>query len=258
MRIPDALSGKRGLVLGVANDRSIGWGIAVSLAESGARLGFTYQGERLATRVGPLVEKIGGEFLLECDVTDDAQVDALFERVREHWGALDFVVHSLAFARKEDLAASFLETSRDGFRLAHDISSYSLTRVCQGAAPLMTEGGSVVTLSYLGGERVVPGYNVMGVAKASLEMSVRYLASDLGPRGIRVNAISAGPVNTVAARGVAGFTRMLEICKERAPLRRNVTTGEIGATACFLLSPLSSGITGEVIHVDSGYHVLGM
>lgn len=258
MNINDIMTGRRGLVLGVANERSIAWGISQSLAGSGATLGFTYQGEKLKGRVEPLSKQIGCDFLVPCDVTDDAQVDALFARVEERWGKLDFLVHSLAFAPKEELEGEYLRTSRSGFLMAHDISAYSLTRVCQAAAPLMKDGGSVVTLSYLGGERVVPGYNVMGVAKASLEMSVMYLANDLGSRGIRVNAISAGPVNTLAARGVKGFTTMMDTVAERAPLRRNVTLGEIGATATFLLSPLSGGITGETIHVDAGFHVLGM
>ncbi len=254
----DLIAGRKGLVLGVANDRSIAWGIAQSAAQSGARLGFTYQGERLASRVKPLIEKVNGDFLLECDVTKDGDVERLFAEVREQWGELDFVIHSLAFADKNDLSSEFLQTSRSGFLLAQDISAYSLTQIACHAQPLMKEGGSIVTLSYLGGERVVPGYNVMGVAKASLEMSVRYLANDLGPRGIRVNAISAGPVNTLAARGVAGFTKMLDIHEERAPLRRNVTLEEIGNTACFLVSPWSTGITGEVIHVDGGFHAMGM
>lgn len=258
MKITDVMTGRKGLVLGVANERSIAWGISQSLAESGATLGFTYQGDKLKGRVEPLVEKIGGDLLLPCDVTDEAQVKELFDTVKEKWGKLDFLVHSLAFAPKDELAGEFLNTSRDGFLMAHDISAYSLTHLCQAAAPLMKDGGSVVTMSYLGGERVVPGYNVMGVAKASLEMSVRYLANDLGQRGIRVNAISAGPVNTLAARGVSGFTKMLDNVADRAPLKRNVTLGEIGATATFLLSSLSTGITGEVIHVDAGFHVLGM
>lgn len=258
MNINDIMAGRRGLVLGVANERSIAWGISTSLAGSGATLGFTYQGDKLKGRVEPLAKQIGCEVLLPCDVTDDAQVRELFAHVADRWGKLDFLVHSLAFAPKEELEGEYLRTSRSGFLMAHDISAYSLTRVCQEAAPLMRDGGAVVTLSYLGGERVVPGYNVMGVAKASLEMSVRYLANDLGARGIRVNAISAGPVNTLAARGVKGFTTMMDTVAERAPLRSNVTLGEIGATATFLLSPLSGGITGETIHVDAGFHVLGM
>ena len=252
------LAGCRALVMGVANQRSIAWGIARRLAAAGARLGFTYQGERIRTWVEPLVEEIGGEFLIECDVASDDSVDQAFAQVEERMGGLDILVHSIAFAEREDLEGEFLNTGRQGFLRAHEISSYSLTRIAQAAAPLMEAGGSIVALTYLGGERVVPGYNVMGVAKASLEMSVRYLAADLGPRGIRVNAISAGAVKTLASRGVTGFTKMLEIVGQRAPLRRNVTLDEIGETARFLLGPGSSAITGEVVHVDCGYHILGM
>ena len=254
----DLMAGRKGLVMGVANDRSIAWGISRVMAQCGARLGFTYQGERLAGRVKPLVDQLEGDFLVECDVTRDGDVEKLFAQVEKEWGGLDFVVHSLAFADKKDLGASYVETSRDGFLLAQDISAYSFTQVAHHASKLMPEGGSMLTLTYLGGERVVPGYNVMGVAKASLEMSVRYLANDLGPRNIRVNALSAGPVNTLAARGVGGFTKMLDVHEERAPLRRNVTLDEIGQTAAFLLSSWSSGVTGEVVHVDGGFHVMGM
>ncbi|MFQ5655014.1 MAG: enoyl-ACP reductase, partial [Planctomycetota bacterium] len=229
-----------------------------ALAAAGARLGFTYQGERLKGRVESLVEEISGDFLLPCDVTRDSDVEALFGHVRGSWGGLDFLVHSLAFARREDLEGEFVATSREGFQVAQEVSAYSLTRLCRGGAPLMGKGAAVVALTYLGGERVVPGYKVMGVAKASLEASVRYLASDLGPRGVRVNAISAGPVNTSAARGIRGFTSILGHVAERAPLRRNVTLEEIGCCATFLLSPLASGITGEVVHVDAGFHVMGL
>lgn len=258
MKISELMAGRRALIMGIANNRSIAWGIARTLADCGASLAVTYQGDRLKGRVEPLAAELGAELLLPCDVTVDGQVEQLCATLRERWGRLDGLVHSLAFAPKEELEGAFLATSREGFRVAHDISAYSLTQVCQAAAPLMSEGGSIITLTYLGGERVVPGYNVMGVAKASLEMSVRYLANDLGPRGIRVNAISAGPVNTLAARGVSGFTQMLDVVGQRAPLRRNVTLEELGSTATFLLSPMSSGITGEVIHVDAGYHILGM
>lgn len=254
----DALQGRRVLILGVANQRSIAWGIAQALGAAGARLGFTYQGEKLKSWVEPLVREARGEFLVDCDVNDEPSLERLFAQVREQWEGLDGLVHCIAFARREELDGSYVDTSRAGFLLAHEISAYSLTRLAQLAKPLMGEGGSILTLTYLGGERVVPGYNIMGVAKASLEMSVRYLAHDLGAQGVRVNAISAGPVKTLAARGVSGFTRMMDIVAERAPLRRNVTLEEIGATACFLLSPVSSGITGEVIHVDGGYHILGM
>ncbi len=258
MKSSGVMAGRRGIVLGVANRRSIAWGIAHSLVESGSTLGLTYQGQRLHDRVAPLAEELGSDFLVPCDVCDENQVKELFDHVKKQWGTLDFLVHSIAFARREDLEGAFTSTSRAGFLEAHEISSYSLTALCHGAADLMAEGGAVVALTYLGGERVVPGYNVMGVAKASLEMNVRYLAADLGPRGIRVNAISSGPVNTVAARGVAGFTKMLEIVREKSPLGRNVSLEELGAAATFLLSPLSSGITGEVIHVDAGFHILGM
>ena len=258
MTTSNSLEGKTALILGLANQRSIAWGIAQSLAAAGVRLGFTYQGEKIKGWVEPLVEKIGGEFLVPCDVTDDSSISDLFGKTKETFGKLDYLVHSVAFARREELDGDYLATSREGFLVAHEVSAFSLTRLCQGAQVLMEDGGSVVALSYLGGERVVPGYNIMGVAKASLEMSVRYLANDLGPKGIRVNAISAGPVKTLAARGVSGFTKMLDIVAERAPIRRNVTLEEIGETARFLLSPASSGITGEVIHVDGGYHVLGM
>jgi len=252
-----SLDGKRGLVLGVANRRSIAWGIAEAARAAGAELGFTYQGDKVRDKVEPLASSVGAALFEPCDITDDGQIERLFARIRERWDRLDFLVHSVAFARADDLQGSYTNTSRDGFLLAHEISSYSLTCLCRAAAPLMTEGGSVVTVSYLGGERVVPGYNVMGVAKASLEMSVRYLADSMGPAGIRVNAISAGPVSTLAARGISGFTGILKHVEERAPLRRNVTLEEIGATAAFLLSPAASAITGEVVHVDCGFHVLG-
>jgi len=252
------MESRRGLVLGVANDRSIAWGISKVLHRAGARLGFTYQGERLERRVRPLVEQVEGDFLVDCDVTSDSQVADLFSAIDEKWGGLDFIVHSIAFAMQEDLEGTFLVTTRDGFLMAQEISAYSLTRICQEAVPRMSDGGAVVTLSYLGGERAMQGYNVMGVAKASLESSVRYLAADLGPRGIRVNAISAGPIQTLAARGIGGFSKIFEVVTERAPLRRGVTQEEVGNTACFLLSPLSSGITGEVIYVDGGYRIMGM
>ncbi len=252
------MKNRRGLVLGVANDRSIAWGISKVLHSAGARLGFTFQGERLERRVRPLVKEVDAEFLVDCDVTSDEQVGHLFQTIDEKWGGLDFIVHCIAYAKKEDLEGSFLDTSREGFLLAHEISSYSLTRICHEAAPRMSDGAAVVTLSYLGGERAVKGYNVMGVAKASLESSVRYLAQDFGPRAIRVNAISAGPIQTLAARGIGGFSKIMEVVTERAPLHRGVTLEEVGNTACFLLSPLSSGITGEVIYVDAGYRNTGL
>jgi len=253
-----SLEGKKGLVLGVANKRSIAWGIAETVRAAGAELAFTYQGDKVKEKVEPLARKVDATLFEQCDITDDGQIERLFARIREAWDRLDFLVHSIAFAKADDLQGRFVKTSRDGFLIAHEISAYSLTAVLGAAEPLMGEGGSVVTISYIGGERVVRGYNVMGVAKASLEMSVRYLADNLGPQGIRVNAISAGPVNTLAARGISGFTGILKHVEERAPLRRNVTLEDIGGTAAFLLSPAASGITGEVIHVDSGYHILGL
>ena len=252
------LEGKRGLILGVANKRSIAWGIARSAAREGARLALTFQGERLERNVRQLAGELRDPLILPCDVTQDGELDALAASVRESFGGLDFVVHAVAYALREELDGEFVATSREGFRVACDISAYSLTALASRTAPLMTEGGSIVTLSYLGGERVVPHYNVMGVAKAALEMSVRYLASDLGPRGIRVNAISAGPIKTLAASGVHGISRMLEYHRTHAPLRRNTEQDEVGDAALFLVSPLSRGVTGEVIHVDGGFHVMGM
>jgi len=252
------LEGKRGLVLGIANKRSIAWGIAQAVDREGARLAVTYQGERLLENVQELAQQLRDPLILPCDVARDEDVKALAEAVRKDFGSLDFVVHAVAFALREELDGEFLNTSREGYRIAQDISSYSLTVVARETAPLMPAGGSIVTLSYLGGERVVPHYNVMGVAKAALEMSVRYLASDLGPKGIRVNAISAGPIKTLAASGVHGLSKMLEYHRTHAPLRRNTDQEEVGDAALFLLSPLSRGITGEVIHVDGGFHVMGM
>jgi enoyl-[acyl-carrier protein] reductase I len=252
------LEGKKGLILGVANKRSIAWGIAKAVAREGARLALTYQGERLEENVRELAAELKEPVILPCDVTRDEDLDALAASVRQELGGLDFVVHAVAFALREELDGEFMNTSREGYRVAQDISSYSLTALARRAAPLMDGGGSIVTLSYLGGERVVPHYNVMGVAKAALEMSVRYLAADLGPRGIRVNAISAGPIKTLAASGVHGISKMLEYHRTHAPLRRNTDQDEVGDAALFLLSPLSRGVTGEVIHVDGGFHVMGM
>jgi enoyl-[acyl-carrier protein] reductase I len=252
------LEGKKGLILGVANKRSIAWGIAKAAAREGARLALTYQGERLEENVRELAAELKEPVILPCDVTRDEDLDALAASVRQELGGLDFVVHAVAFALREELDGEFMNTSREGYRVAQDISSYSLTALARRAAPLMDGGGSIVTLSYLGGERVVPHYNVMGVAKAALEMSVRYLAADLGPRGIRVNAISAGPIKTLAASGVHGISKMLEYHRTHAPLRRNTDQDEVGDAALFLLSPLSRGVTGEVIHVDGGFHVMGM
>ena len=252
------LEGKKGLILGVANKRSIAWGIAQATHRAGARLALTYQGERLERNVRKLAPELGDPLLLPCDVTSDEQLDVLATGVGDAFGSLDFVVHAVAFALREELDGEYVATSREGFRVAQDISAYSLTALAQRVAPLMVDGGAIVTLSYLGGERVVPHYNVMGVAKASLEMSVRYLAADLGPRGIRVNAISAGPIKTLAASGVHGLSKMLEYHREHAPLRRNTDRDEVGDTALYLVSSLSRGVTGEVIHVDGGFHVMGM
>ena len=253
------LQGKVGLILGIANKRSIAWGIAQSVAREGARLAVTYQGERLKENVDELSATVKDPVVLPCDVTRDEDLDALAESVKAAFGGLDFLVHAVAFALREELDGEFVNTSREGYRVAQDISSYSLTALAKRFAPLMEgRGGSIVTLSYLGGERVVPHYNVMGVAKAALEMSVRYLASDLGPRGVRVNAISAGPIKTLAASGVHGLSKMLEYHRNHAPLRKNTEQEEVGDCALFLVSPLSRGVTGEVIHVDGGFHVMGM
>jgi enoyl-[acyl-carrier protein] reductase I len=253
------LEGKQGLVLGIANKRSIAWGIARAAHRHGARLAVTFQGERLEENVRELAAELRDPLILPCDVASDADIDRLVESVRAGMGHLDFVVHAVAFALREELDGEFVNTSREGYRLAQDISSYSLTALARRAAPLMEgRAGSILTLSYLGGERVVPHYNVMGVAKAALEMSVRYLAADLGPKGIRVNAISAGPIKTLAASGVHGLSKMLEYHRTHAPLRKNTEQDEVGDAALFLLSSLSRGVTGEVIHVDGGFHVMGM
>ncbi|HVQ29135.1 MAG TPA: enoyl-ACP reductase [Vicinamibacteria bacterium] len=252
------LEGKRGLILGVANKRSIAWGIAQAVSREGARLALTYQGERLEENVRELAASLDKPVILPCDVAKDEDLKALAEGVQKELGGLDFVVHAVAFALREELDGEFLNTSREGYRIAQDISSYSLTALCRAVVPLMSSGGSIVTLSYLGGERVVPHYNVMGVAKAALEMSVRYLAADLGPKGIRVNAISAGPIKTLAASGVHGLSKMLEYHRTHAPLRKNTEQEEVGDTGLFLVSQLSRGVTGEVIHVDGGFHVMGM
>jgi enoyl-[acyl-carrier protein] reductase I len=252
------LQGKKGLILGIANKRSIAWGIAQSVSGQGARLAVTYQGERLKENVEELAATLEDPVILPCDVAKDEDLDALAASVKQTLGGLDFVVHAVAYALREELDGEFANTSREGYRLAQDISSYSLTALARRVVPLMEGGGSIVTLSYLGGERVVPHYNVMGVAKAALEMSVRYLAADLGPKGIRVNAISAGPIKTLAASGVHGLSKMLEYHRNHAPLRKNTEQEEVGDTALFLVSALSRGVTGEVIHVDGGFHVMGM
>ena len=251
------LSGKKGLIIGVANKHSIAWAIAQSASSQGAQLFFNYQNDRLKENVEELVGTLPGSKAFPCDAADDGQIETLMADVGKEAGALDFLVHSIAYAPREELTGQFVNTTRKGFATALDISAYSLVGVTRAAIPLMTQGGSVVTLTYLGAERVVPHYNVMGVAKAALEATVRYLAHDLGPRNIRVNAISAGPIKTLAARGVSGISKMVDHHKEFAPLRRATEQGEVGDTALFLVSSLGRGITGEVIYVDGGYHILG-
>jgi enoyl-[acyl-carrier protein] reductase I len=252
------LSGKKALIFGVANDHSIAWGIAQALHREGAELGFSYAIDTLERRVRPLAESLGADFIEKCDVASDAEIDEVFEKAKQRFGTIDILVHAIAFANREDLAGRFLDTSRDGFLLAHNISVYSLIGLARAAAPLMPEGGSVITLTYYGAEKVVPKYNVMGVAKAALEATVRYLASDLGPEGIRVNAISSGPIRTLAASGISRFRDYQRTFAGSAPLRRNVTIEDVGATAAFLCSDGARAITGEVIYVDSGYSIMGM
>jgi enoyl-[acyl-carrier protein] reductase I len=255
-----SLEGKTFVVMGVANKRSIGWGIARSLDKAGARLIFTYNQERMLKNVEKLVEELNGKdsIILQCDVESDEQIENCFQEIKEKVGVIHGVAHCIAFAKTEELQGEFVNTSRDGFLLAQNISAFSLAAVARAARPLMTEGGSIVTLTYLGGERVVQNYNVMGVAKASLEASVRYLANDLGKDGIRVNSISAGPIRTLSAKGIRDFNSVLNEIEERAPLRRTTTQEEVGDTALFLFSDLSRGITGENIHVDSGFHILSI
>lgn len=252
------MEGKKGLVFGVANKRSIAWAIARSVAREGADLAFTYQGERIEENVRELANTIPGSLVMPCDVMQESQVESVFKKIDETWGGLDFLVHCIAYANADDLEGDYVKTKKDGFDTALGVSAYSLTLLAQKAAPLMEKkgGGSIVALTYLGGERVAPRYNVMGIAKAALEMSVKYLANDLGPKNIRVNAISAGPINTLAARGISGFTDILKICRDKSPLRRNTEAEEVGDTALFLFSSLSRGITGEVLFVDNGYHIL--
>jgi enoyl-[acyl-carrier protein] reductase I len=252
------LKDKTALIVGVANKRSIAWSIAESLHREGARLAFNYQGERLKENVEGLAATLAGSTVFPCDVTRDNEIDSLFAGVREAYGRLDILVHCVAFAMKEDLEGEFLGTSREGFKLAQDISAYSLTALAQRAVPLMEGGGSIIALTYLGSGRVVPKYNVMGVAKAALESSIRYLASDLGPKNIRVNGISAGPINTLAARGISGFTSILGVVREKAPLRRNTEPAEVGDAALFLASDLARGVTGDILFVDSGMHIMGL
>jgi enoyl-[acyl-carrier protein] reductase I len=253
------INGKLGVVFGVANKRSIAWAIAQAWHRAGARLAFTYQGDRLKENVEELAGTFGPDTLiLPCDVTSDAQIDTVFSTLKEKFGRLDLMLHSVAFAPREALERDFLETSREAFRVAHDVSAYSLIGLARAAAPLMDQGGSIVAMSYYGAEKVIPHYNVMGVAKASLEASTRYLAASLGQRKIRVNCISAGPMNTLAARGIAGFTDMLKHYEAHSPLRRNVLPEELGATGAFLASDGAAAITGQVLYVDSGYQIMGM
>lgn len=251
------LTGKNALIFGVSNDRSIGWGIAKALHAGGVNLGFSYAAP-MEKRTRPLAESLGATFIEECDVADDAAIESVFAKAKEHFGTIDVLVHSIAFAKREDLEGRFVDTSRDGFLTAHNISVYSLVALARAAEPLMPNGGSIVTLTYYGAEKAVPGYNVMGVAKASLEASVRYLAADLGPHGIRVNAISAGPIRTLAASGIRGFRDMHRGFAAKSPMRTNVTIEEVGATAAFLASDGARTITGETIYVDAGFHIMGL
>ncbi len=253
---PIDLSGKKGVVLGVANERSIAWSIASILAQAGARLALTYQGDRLKERVSRLANTLDGALTLPCDATDDEQIADVFRRVEEAFGDISFLVHSIAYANREDLAGRFSETSREGFQIALEVSAYSLLPLVRHAAPLMRDGGSVVTLTFQASQRVYPGYNVMGTAKAALEHGVRQLAAELGEQNIRLNAISAGPLETLASRGIRGFLEMKRLHAEKAPLKRNISVDEVAKTALFLCSDLSSGITGSVIPVDAGYHIM--
>jgi enoyl-[acyl-carrier protein] reductase I len=252
------MRGKRGLVMGVANDHSIAWGIAKTLADQGAELAFTYQGESLHKRVAPLAESVGSKTVLSCDVEDIASVDGVFETLRQQWGSIDFLVHAIAFSDKNELKGRYADTSRENFHKTMLISCFSFTEIAKRAAALMTQGGSMITLTYAGSVRVMPNYNVMGVAKAALEASVRYLANDYGPEGIRVNAISAGPVRTLAGAGIADARLMFNYQKRHAPLRRTVSIEEVGGSALYLLSDLSNGVTGEIHYVDSGYNIVSM
>ena len=254
----DLMKGKRGLVMGVANDRSIAWGIAKACAGHGAELAFTYQGEALKKRVLPLAESLGVPFVLPCDVTDPDSMDSVFAAIKESWGTLDFLVHAIAFSDKDQLKGRYIDTTLDNFLLSLHVSCYSFTALAQRAEKLMPKGGSLLSLTYFGAEKVIPHYNVMGVAKAALETSVRYLAEDLGKKAIRVNAISAGPIKTLAASGIGDFRYILKWNEYNAPLRRNVTIEEVGNAGLYLLSDLGSAVTGEIHHVDAGYNVIGM
>jgi len=252
------MHGKKGLIMGVANDRSIAWGIAQQVSAHGAQLAFTYQGEALEKRVRPLAQSVNSSLILPCDVTDSGSVESVFAEIKKTWGTLDFVVHAIAFSDKDQLKGRYCDTTRENFLKTMDISCFSFTEICKHAEPLMPTGGSLVTLSYYGAERVVPHYNVMGVAKAALEASVRYLATDLGSKNIRVNAISAGPIKTLAASGIGDFRYILKWNELNAPMDRNVTIEDVGKSGLYLLSDLGSGVTGEVHHVDCGYHTVGM
>jgi len=252
------MEGKRGLIMGVANDRSLAWGIAKAVSAQGAELAFTFQGEALEKRVRPLAETLGSTFVLDCDVTNEQSVSRVFEAIAERWARLDFLVHAIAFSDKEELKGKYVDTSRGNFLRTLEISCYSFTDLCRRAAPLMTNGGSLLTLTYYGAERVMPHYNVMGVAKAALEASVRYIAVDLGGQNIRVNAISAGPIKTLAASGIGDFRYILKWNQYNSPLKRNVSIEDVGGAGLYLLSDLAAGVSGEVHHVDCGYHVVGM
>jgi enoyl-[acyl-carrier protein] reductase I len=252
------MAGKRGLIMGVANDRSIAWGVARAVADAGASLAFTYQGEALEKRVRPLAESVGSELVLPCDVTDEGSLDAVFAALQQRWGGLDFLVHAIAYSDKDELKGRYVDTSRDNFVQSMLVSCYSFTEVARRASAMMPAGGSLLTMTYYGAEKVMPHYNVMGVAKAALEASVRYIAADLGGDGIRVNAISAGPIKTLAASGIGDFRYILKWNQYNAPMKRNVTIEDVGGSGLYLLSDLASGVTGEVHHVDCGYHVVGM
>lgn len=254
----DLLKGKRGLIMGLANDKSLAWGISQSLRAQGAELAFTYQGDAILKRLQPLAEELGSNLMLECDVSNSDAIIGTFDTLKKEWDSLDFVVHAIGFSDKNELKGKYLDTSLDNFLMTMNISAYSFTAVAREASKMMNEGGSMLTLTYYGAEKVMPHYNVMGLAKAALETSVQYLANDLGPDGIRVNAISAGPVKTLAASGIGDFRYILKWNEYNAPLRRNTTLPDVGGASLFLLSELSSGVTGEVMHVDSGYHVVGM
>ncbi len=252
------MAGKRGLIMGLANDKSIAWGIARALSDAGAELAFSYQGDALKKRVDPLAAQLGSEIVLPCDVSDEESINELFGALEKKWGKLDFVVHAIGFSDKNELRGRYVDTSRANFNLTMDVSVYSFTAVMQRAEKMMNEGGSAITLTYYGAEQVMPHYNVMGVAKAALEASVKYLAEDLGKDGIRVNSISAGPIKTLAASGIGDFRYIMKWNEYNSPLRRNVTIDDVGKSALYLLSDLSSGVTGENLHVDSGYHIVGM